>query len=720
MQDYSPRLETRIKSHINGSFLLPKKLKRSIITLKNERGGNMDLREIRNKAINLYIEGKNAQEISKKVGMELDEELIKKWVDDEKIQKYKSIIFALNKEQMKEKDYNKRKEKSQELKEKLEEVLQMIPEDTEMLIKLMYTDINLNQCEEARKIGYKLYETTNKKDVIRGLSIIEEKLGNYEESLNFLEQILQKEPDNEYIKAQINKVKIKQERSKKVKEQTADSRKYKYRQISDLERQVRKLAEQELEKTIKQGKNKKIEKILEEKYIEVYSEVEQIANSILAEYPQEILAREKLVKALFITKNTVRAEQEAQDLLQINQNDEIALWYMAKINRERKDLYGEKQYLERIIEGSQPDTHIKAQKRLEEVKNLIEKYEIEQELEKLKQETYTEEKRQEFIKNLKQEFLEGKITLYSINQKIAEAKKYPNFIQSFIQILDIKSKMTGSLQDKICDLKEFVDKTKILEPEQYNMILDEIAKTMEQDKIEKQIEKAINTKYETDKYNLSNEQRQYSKKIIEELNKGKITKEELPEIVSKLQTFQDRAKAIFLITKLYEIVYDKEEAYKNLLKYTHIANLSDFEKREIANLQKILMDEERTTGGTYRIKKFYMKKEEREQKKYKKKLEKQEIIELLNQNKTVSQIHQMLKEKGVSLKSIVRVKRFYLRENEELRAEQLRLELYAGNLIKEGYQLKDVYAIMEYDIPMPKLQQIEKSIKQKQQGGEEL
>ena len=192
MQDYSPRLETRIKSHINGSFLLPKKLKRSIITLKNERGGNMDLREIRNKAINLYIEGKNAQEISKKVGMELDEELIKKWVDDEKIQKYKSIIFALNKEQMKEKDYNKRKEKSQELKEKLEEVLQMIPEDTEMLIKLMYTDINLNQCEEARKIGYKLYETTNKKDVLRGLSIIEEKLGNYEESLNFLEQILQK------------------------------------------------------------------------------------------------------------------------------------------------------------------------------------------------------------------------------------------------------------------------------------------------------------------------------------------------------------------------------------------------------------------------------------------------------------------------------------------------------------------------------------------------
>ena len=187
-------------------FLLPKKSKRGIIILKSERGGNMDLREIRNKAINLYNEGKNAQEISKQVGMELGEELIKKWAEEEKIEKYKSIIFILNKEQMKEKDYNKKKEKSQELKEKIEEILKMIPEDTDMLIKLMYTDINLNQCEEARKIGYKLYEATKTKDVLRGLSIIEEKLGNYDNALKFLEEILQKEPNNEYIKIQIGKV----------------------------------------------------------------------------------------------------------------------------------------------------------------------------------------------------------------------------------------------------------------------------------------------------------------------------------------------------------------------------------------------------------------------------------------------------------------------------------------------------------------------------------
>ena len=238
-------------------FLLPKKSKRGIIILKSERGGNMDLREIRNKAINLYNEGKNAQEISKQVGIELGEELIKKWAEEEKIEKYKSIIFILNKEQMKEKDYNKKKEKSQELKEKIEEILKMIPEDTDMLIKLMYTDINLNQCEEARKIGYKLYEATKTKDVLRGLSIIEEKLGNYDNALKFLEEILQEEPNNEYIKIQIDKVKSKQEKTNKITERTIDSREYKYRQISDLERQVRKLAEQEQEKNVIQGNNKK-------------------------------------------------------------------------------------------------------------------------------------------------------------------------------------------------------------------------------------------------------------------------------------------------------------------------------------------------------------------------------------------------------------------------------------------------------------------------------
>ena len=68
-------------------------------------------------------------------------------------------------------------------------------------------------------------------------------------------------------------------------------------------------------------------------------------------------------------------------------------------------------------------------------------------------------------------------------------------------------------------------------------------------------------------------------------------------------------------------------------------------------------------------------------------MNKEEIIRHLEDRKTVKQIANILKEKGVSLKSIARVKTFYLRQNEELRKENLRLEVYARNLIQEGYKI---------------------------------
>ena len=76
------------------------------------------------------------------------------------------------------------------------------------------------------------------------------------------------------------------------------------------------------------------------------------------------------------------------------------------------------------------------------------------------------------------------------------------------------------------------------------------------------------------------------------MNKGKITKENLPDIVVKLETFKDRTRAIFLITKLYEILYDRERSYSELVKYTHISNLSPKEKERIANMQRLLTSNE--------------------------------------------------------------------------------------------------------------------------------
>lgn len=167
----------------------------------------------------------------------------------EEIMKNRSDVFLLNRQQMKEKDYTKKREINQEIKTKAEEILKITPDDTDMSIKLMFANISLNQVDEARKIAYQLYERLQIKDVLNGLAIVEEKLGNYEQSLEFLEQMSQREPNNEYIKAKIERVKGKQDRTSE-KSQEISSKQYKYRQIADLERKVRAIAEQEQKKTI--------------------------------------------------------------------------------------------------------------------------------------------------------------------------------------------------------------------------------------------------------------------------------------------------------------------------------------------------------------------------------------------------------------------------------------------------------------------------------------
>ena len=169
---------------------------------------------------------------------------------------------------------------------------------------------------------------------------------------------------------------------------------------------------------------------------------------------------------------------------------------MSKICRDKKDLNEEKQYLEKLIEVSPPVSQIKAQQRLQIVNNLIEKQEKKEELEKLVKEKYTEETRQEFLRDLEKRFINGEIMLSNLDEVIEEAKKYPNFIQSLIFILDIKVKITDNLQDKIQGLEGYVDTAYTLTPEEYDKILKEIQETREQITKEKQIKTALDKYYE--------------------------------------------------------------------------------------------------------------------------------------------------------------------------------------------------------------------------------
>ena len=666
----------------------------------------------RKKAVELYNQGKSVEEISKNIGFDIEEDTVKNWANEEKVKGFKMIVFKLDKKQRQERDYNKRKELALDLKEQLEKILEIVPNDIDMKTKLMYAHINLGEIEEARQLGYDILEKKQSKELLNGLAIIEEKSRNYDKAIEYIKRILADEPNNEALKKKIERIEGKKQKSTIYTEKETI-----YREIASLERNVRLLVEKQQAREIQSGEASNKNEITKKVYLETYEKVKELSNKILIKYPEEIIAREKLIKALFITEQKEEAEQEIEELLNINENDEIGLWYLSKRQREKGNLGKEKECLEKIIAASPVGTQIKAQKRLEQVNSLIEEQKLKRQIEKGAKENYTEETRKEFIEKVQNDFIYGKITKNNIDEIIEEARKYPNFNSSLISLLDIKSKITGNRQEKIDELEKYVEEEYSITPEEYANVLDTISETRNQIKDDKKIERYLDNKQKQEKNEGLKEQREYSKMIIEDLNKGKITKENLPEIVKNLETFKDRTRSIFLITKLFEILYDRERAYNELIKYTYIANLSTKEKERIANMQRLLTSDDTKKGGTHRVKQIYLGKKQ-EDSKYTKKMNKEEIIRLLENRKTVKQIASILKEKGVSLKSIARVKTFYLKQNEELRKENLRLEVYARNLIQEGYKINDVYDIMECDIPLPRLQSIAKEIEKQKDIGE--
>ncbi len=634
--------------------------------------------------------------------------------EKKQIRIYRSIIFKLNKKQKTEKNWNKRRKINMQLKENLEKALAITPNDITLRIDLMYVYINLKEIENARKIGKELVGKTEEKGFLNGLALIEEKSGNYEKAIEYVKKILEQEPNNQALKARLEILEHKQQNipisQEMIKKQKA------YKEIAFLERNILKTAEKKQGALEKKGINSSKEKILEEVSRETYTKIKGIAESIIVSYPEEIIAREKLVKSLYIIGEEKSAKEEVEDLLNLDDKNEIGLWYLAKIQKDNGDLEGEKKTLEKIIENSDVGTNIEVQKRLEAVKNIIKRKQQKKQLKKAKQGNYTEEKRKEFIEQLQKDFVYGTLTKKSIKGKIAEARKYPNFEKSLIELTDMKSLMTGDKSQKIHTLERYIDTEPSLTAEGYGQVLDEISKTRQDIEADQKMEAFFDEREEKEreeKQQSSIKQREYSKEIISRLNKGEISKEELPDIIKNLETFIDRARSVFLITKLYEILYNREKAYEELIKYSNISDLSPDERKRIVEMQKTLTDGHEVTKTVKRIKGVYKKKEEKEQK-YQKKIQRKEIKELLGEGKTVKQIFNSMKKSGVTLKTITLVKAKYIKGNENLEKEQLKIQEDAQALLKGGYTPDEVYEIVEYDVPISTLKNMARELRKKE------
>ena len=503
--------------------------------------------------------------------------------------------------------YEEKIKLNEELKKYLEEILEYIPNDKEFKVKLMYVNIRLNELEEARKIGYELLENNQEPKVISGIITIEEGLENYDEAITYIDKMIEQEPDNEYYKNKKQKVIAKKENKEQNK--IIKDKEFLYKKIATLETSIRAKTERRQRELVlqgeKTGKGEKAdkEKIEREVYLETYKEVKEIAEEIILMDQKEIVARQRLVKALYIIDEKEEAFQEANELLTLSENNEIALWYMAKIEREKGDLLKEKEYLEQIINNSIPGTQINAQRRLSKVNEKIQEKEREEELKRLREESYTEEARLEFLEEIQKQFLRGEVRGEDFIGILRRARKYPNFYKSFIEIVDLKSYVTGDLNVKLEELERYVDEEYSMTPEEYNGILDEISSTRDQIEQHKQYRKIEEYKYRKDRYDETNEQRQYSKEIVEKLKKGEITKEQLPQIVRKLESFSDSSRSVFLIMKLYEVLYDKEEAYKRLGRYTMINGLPEQAMKNIKSMKESLIENKGEGGGEEQQKK---------------------------------------------------------------------------------------------------------------------
>ena len=425
----------------------------------------MDFKEMKNikdRAIQLKSEGKTIEQINNILGIDIDPELLTSWWIDKNEHQYKAIIFKLYKQQKTEKNYEKKQKLLYELKGKLEDILKIIPNDIDMQTKLMYTYIYLKQLDEARNLGYSLLNKSQSQEILSGLSILEERSGNYQKSIEFIDKILESNPDNEFYKNKRETLLNKGKSSELHKQ---------YAKIATLERSVNKLIEQKENELRLQGQPVNHNQIYAEMYKKIYGQIKEITESILDKQPYEIIAKEKFVKSLYLSNNPDLAKITGSKFLKENPDDEIILWYMCKISRDSDNLEDEKHYLEQLININPDKASMKNIMRLDKVNSLLEKQKRKEE-EKNAAVKFTEDDRKVWIEQLEHNFKYGDISLADIDGKIEEAKTYPNYIKSLISLLDIKAMITEDYQGELDALNNYLENEFSISKEDYKYILD--------------------------------------------------------------------------------------------------------------------------------------------------------------------------------------------------------------------------------------------------------
>lgn len=503
--------------------------------------------------------------------------------------------------------------------------------------------------------------------------------------------------------------------------------------------------------TKKMKKIKKID-IKEKNKKEIVEQLKEISFEILKIDADNEIAMNELVRCYSIQKEYDIGRTYGEKILKNSPNNIFALYNMARLEMAAGNTEKAREYNGKLLEidsdnkqGNIQKTIIQERifqenqkKRVESKRQQESKIEInteeiatsgeieeailkpktieEQQLEfakmQMQKEKYTLENQKIYMEKLQKMFYNGKINKKNIEEVRSELYKYPDKIESAIFLSEIYSFITEREERGIEEINNYIDTVHTLSRDEYK-ILDEKIKDF-RDRIDfrdmlkqKEIERQRREK------ELKAEQREYSRQIIKMIDTGELRKEDIPEIVSKLEKYPDRSKAIFLIMKLYEGYGNREESLKFLAKYSTITNLSNEEKDNIIKMRKIVLSNNKEDVIAERQKRVKARIKQRNRK-YKKQVDKDLIRKMIIEGNTVEEIYKELAEKGdnTSLKSIAKIKSHLVEKEPELQKKDKEEIELAKIFLQDGkYSIEQVYELLGYNIGKNRLIQIKEQIK---------
>lgn len=498
-------------------------------------------------------------------------------------------------------------------------------------------------------------------------------------------------------------------------------------------KQIKKEIEQ-IQKEIKRIREKILDEYDENEKENLWNEIIEKIEQILELEPENEVAKGEKIRALINLKREKEAKEIAQELLTKNPKNIYALSYLANLARASRNIQEEKYYLEKIIENSSEEEDQKAVMRLAKIEKILQEKEKKEKTKTPKTDLEQKEEEQmkfaktnidlekkigaeeqnEYINKIQSEFIAGKLEIKDLGRIEKELNKYPDQTKSIIFLMDLYTKMTGENQIAIAILKKYKEK-ELTELEE-KTISQEIDRYDALTEYEARENKNIDEQEEQRK-KLRKEQIIYSKYIVEQLKKGKIKQNELEGIVKQLESYPDKAKSIFLITKLYEIMKGRNEALTTLAKYTKITNLTSSERKMIEEMYVSINEKiKHEKSSTEKAKEIYMKKAKKEQnaeKRYQRKIQREQIETYIKQGKTVQQIVMLMERKGVvvSASNIRKIKDSCKKEGESIE-EKKKDEKNAMDLLEAGYTTKQVYELIGHNFSLKQLEQWEKELEE--------